>query len=116
MPPVLAAKSEALLSHGAQEEMIGSRASTSVERVCAENKQLLSIKALSLSKWHAILGINGPLAEIVFRHEKSMHLRRHNNCDAWFACLFVYDPDYLFSEQQGLTRPLIYFVALSFWP
>ena len=51
MPPVLAAKLEVLLSYGAQEEMIGSRASTSVERVCAENKQLLSIKALSLSKW-----------------------------------------------------------------
>ena len=48
MPPILATKMEALLSHGAQEEMIGSRASTSVKRVCAENKQLLSIKALSL--------------------------------------------------------------------
>lgn len=53
MPLVLAAKLEALLLLGAQEEMIGSRASTSVERVSAESKQLLSIKALSLSEWHA---------------------------------------------------------------
>ena len=50
MPPVLATKLKALLSLGAQEEMIGSRASPSVERVCAENKQLLSIKASPLSK------------------------------------------------------------------
>ena len=62
-----------------------------------------------------VLGINGPLADIIFGHEQSMHLRRHKNCDASFTCLFVYGPDYLFSEQQGLTRPLIYFVALSFW-
>ena len=44
MPLVLATKVETLLSHGAQEEMIGSRASTSVERVSAESKHLLSIK------------------------------------------------------------------------
>ena len=52
MPLVLAKRLEALLSHGAQEEMIGSRASTSAERVSAESKQLVSIKAFSLSEWH----------------------------------------------------------------